>query len=497
MSTKPQSAADTSSPVYICHGAEAQQCHVLSITPEPDSLWMTNQIACHQIVGDTSSSISIEPALGEFQDLPVTGAAFKLHCPAIGEDRDMEMWLRSGYTAKPHIINLKLGHFRCVIASSRAPIRAPIIGQELLASVTIQSFYTQALVKGIDVEWVVDGVSTTVTTNDSGVSDFRHIVTKEGKQTITAHLHNFYNDETETVEFPFTGFAHSPWEEATLKVNGQVVEFGKTAVMIRAQVNEVVVEIPADIARTLTLAVVEPGGLTLTASPAFGTAVQVVDGKVSWRVTSVENVSGSISLEVSSPEVELPLEWRCWVLSSNLEDEMELRLNKLPMPSDAMVLSMQPFEISLIPINSGMDMPVSVRFCSGEGIQKDDFDVSPGFDVESAIYEWVLVAGIGRDAACKLEFRLEFGSVSVSLIVELKISHVLPNFYFVEKQVSLGSAVGAYRSGRHKIRILADGTSYQGKAVKVDLEGATWSGQIVPNNWQLLVPDAEFFLTLP
>jgi hypothetical protein len=369
MSTKIQSfvASDT---VYICHGAEAELCHVLSISPETDSPWTSNQIACHQIVGNSSSAIRIEPALGEFQDLPATGAAFKLHCPATGEDRDMEMWLRSGYTAKPHIINLKLGHFRCVIASSSAPIRAPMVGQELLASVTIKSFYTQAFVSGNDVEWVVDGVSTTVTTNDLGVSEFRYVVTKEGKQNITAHLHSLYNDTVEILEFPFTGFAHSPWERATLKVNGQEVELGKTAVMIRAQANEVTVEIPEDIARTLTLAVVESGGLTLTASPEFGADVHVVDGKASWQLISVENVSGRISLEITSRDVDLPLEWRCWILSNNLEDEMQLRLNKLPMPADSMVLSMRPFEISLIPFNSGLDIPVSVRFLSGEGIKK-------------------------------------------------------------------------------------------------------------------------------
>jgi hypothetical protein len=92
-----------------------------------------------------------------------------------------------------------------------------------------------------------------------------------------------------------------------------------------------------------------------------------------------------------------------------------------------------------------------------------------------------------------LELGLGFGSARVALIFELKIHHVLPNFYFVNKQVSLGSSVGAYRSGRHTIKISADGTSYQGKAVKLDLDGASSSGQIVPNDWQLLVPDAEFF----
>ncbi|MEX3777111.1 hypothetical protein [Pseudomonas sp. MYb118] len=323
MSTKPQSAADTSSPVYICHGAEAQQCHILSITPEPDSLWMTNQIACHQIVGDTSSSISIEPALGEFQDLPATGAAFKLHCPAIGEDRDMEMWLRSGYTAKPHIINLKLGHFRCVIASSRAPIRAPVIGQTLLASVTLKSFYTQALVKGIEVEWVVDGVSTTVATNDSGVSDFQYTVVKEGKQTITASFKNPYDDETKTMDFPFIGFTDSPWKKATLKVNGHEVAFGKTAALIRAQANEVTVEIPEDIARMLTLAVVDPGGLTLTASPEFGASVPVVDGKVSWQVTSAGDLRGLVTLAIYSADVDLPWELVFAVMSDDLADEVE------------------------------------------------------------------------------------------------------------------------------------------------------------------------------
>lgn len=426
MSIKPQSAADTSSPVYICHGAEAQQCHVLSITPEPDSLWMINQIACHQIVGDTSSSISIEPAFGEFQDLPATGAAFKLHCPAIGEDRDMEMWLRSGYTAKPHIINLKLGHFRCVIASSRSPIRAPIIGQELLASVTIQSFYTQALVKGIAIEWVVDGVSTTVTTNESGVSEFQYVVTKEGKQTITAHLYNPYNDETETVEFPFTGFERSPWQQAKLRVNGNEVEFGKTAALIRAKANVITAEVTEDIARTLTLAVVESAELTLTASPEFDAPVQVTDGKVSWQVTSAGNVSGLVTLAIYSADVDLPWELIFAVMSDDLADEVaEILVDGIASPPEGIWFFRNEPQAVTLKYKDGspvQKLPLLLEAKVLTGIQPGNLSVTPA--TETVEHSWS-VRSHTNSGTFQLELRGLQGVAAIKLPISKVISHYL------------------------------------------------------------------------
>lgn len=489
MTVKSRSAADALSPVYICHGAEGDQCHVLTIAPDPDSPWAATQIACHQFVDGTSSPIGLEPELGEFQDMPLSGAIFKLHCPAIGEDRDMQMWLRNEYTAKPYPINLKLGDFRYAIASSSAPIPRPLIGQELEASVTVESFYTRKLMKGVDVKWVVDGVSTTVPTNDMGVSDFKYVVAKEGKQAITAHLYSPSSGQTEILEFPFTGFDGSPWQLATLRVNADEVEFGKTAALIRAKANEITVEVTEDIAQVLTLAVVDSGGLTITASPGFDAPVQVVDGRVIWQVTSVGDVSGVIKLVISSADIIQPWDILLNVISADLTDELEVRIDGLPASEEGIVFfSGFKKTLTLLPKSGSPVKSIPLKLhCDIEGAMDVTVVSQPDFDVGVDAYSWEVSADgngtfqlsvLGNDVLTPIVLpSCTVRDIKIRDMVRCRLDHVLLPSWDVYHQITRTT------SG-YQLDFLATRPEIDGKSLLLETRNAPDRVTVLPKGAQ-------------
>ena len=408
----------TLAPVYICHGAEGDQCHVLSLKPGGESPWGTHQFSCQEIVGDPSSLIGVEPKRGEFQAFPMTGAALKLHCPATGQDRDMELRLISEFTAQPFGIALKLGHYRCVLADKRPPIGAPIVGQKVTASVTVQSFYTRALATNIEVMWKVGGEEVAVPTNSSGVSEFTYTVAKAGKQTMTASLYNPYNDETITEEFSFTGYASSPWEQASLSVNGNAVKFGDPVVLIRGQANGVVVEAPPEIARQISLGLADAGGLTIDASPDFGSLVDPVAGKFTWRLTPGAGKSGNVALVYHSHEVALPWELRCVVMSANLADEVDkILVNGIASPPAQIQFFRNDPQTVTLTYKAGSPLqgfPLRLVGTPLTGVQPANLSVTPA--AETATHSWI-VKSHTNSGTFQLELKGAAGITGIKLPV--------------------------------------------------------------------------------
>lgn len=408
----------TLAPVYICHGAEGDQCHVLSLKPGGESPWGTHQFSCQEIVGDPSSLIGVEPKRGEFQAFPMTGAALKLHCPANGQDRDMELRLISEFTAQPFGIALKLGHYRCVLADKSPPIGAPIVGQKVTASVTVESFYTRALATNIEVMWKVGGEEVAVPTNSSGVSEFTYTVAKAGKQTMTASLYNPYNDETITEEFSFTGYASSPWEQASLSVNGNAVKFGDPVVLIRGQANGVVVEAPPEIARQISLGLADAGGLTIEASPDFGSLVDPVAGKFTWRLTSGAGKSGNVALVLHSHEVELPWELRCAVMSANLADEVDkVLVNGVASPPAQIQFFRNDPQTLTLTYKAGSPLqgiPLQLVGTPLTGVQPANLSVTPAG--ETATHSWT-VKSHTNSGTFQLELKGPEGTTGIRLPV--------------------------------------------------------------------------------
>lgn len=223
-------------PVLICHGA----VHDLRIAAVADSTWVDQGVSCNKVPGETFP-ITSDPQLGAYQKFVATGSEWKLYCPPDGNDIDFSLQLQSEFTAVPYKVALKLGDYRRVILSKRDPISAPVVGDEVVAEVQIGSFYTDKELEGVEVEWYYDGgLVRNVPTTSQGKSTFNYPLTAEGEHTITAKLHSPYDDTTVEQNFTIYVYMESPWEQATLIINGTAVEWNSPGVVLfRGKANDV------------------------------------------------------------------------------------------------------------------------------------------------------------------------------------------------------------------------------------------------------------------
>jgi len=129
--------------------------------------------------------------------------------------------------------------------------------------------------------------------------------------------------------------ASSPWEQATLLINGSIVHWGAELVLLRGQENIISVHAPAEIARELAVSLVESGGLEIDVSPEFQFWVPPVDGTFNWTLIPEDGESGRITLVFYSREVLVPWEHRSLVISENLADEVDqVLVGGAPSPAD-------------------------------------------------------------------------------------------------------------------------------------------------------------------
>jgi hypothetical protein len=307
-------------PMYLCHGAEGEFAHTFKIEGVIDSPWLDQHVSINHAPG-FSSAVVADPRYGELQEFPSMGAKWQLSCPGDGKDADFEYWVKSEFTAEPYSIPVRLGDYRRKILSSRAPISAPIINDEVVAEVTIGSFYTDKKLEGVEVQWWVDGehIRPELTSN-LGVSTFKHAFVTAGIHTVVAKIHSPYNEETVEQKFEVNVYADSPWKGAELTVNGLEVLWNAPIVLFRGQKNELKVKAPANIANNLKLKVVNDEGLTIQAKPDFDTWAPGANGEVVWELTLGADKSGRIILMVSSEETIQSWDLACWVTPSLVND---------------------------------------------------------------------------------------------------------------------------------------------------------------------------------
>ncbi|CAI8703939.1 hypothetical protein EMIT0196MI5_100133 [Pseudomonas sp. IT-196MI5] len=187
--------------------------------------------------------------------------------------------------------------------------------------------------------------------------------------------------------------AASPWEQATLSINDNKVEWGAELVLLRGQENDVTVEAPPGIARAINLGLAEGGGLTIGASPDFGDWVAPVGGKFNWKITPDAGKSGRVTLVFFSREVEVPWEHRSLVISSNLADEATVLIDGRPVPENgADFFWGRPRELTLEvdPDSPVAILPISLNWVSGMGVARDDLDVSPELEEPQTEYKWTI-----------------------------------------------------------------------------------------------------------
>jgi len=372
-------------PVYICHGAQDDLSHTLNIAGVDDnSPWVNHGVSLNHAAGE-SSSIITDPQLGVYQEFKSEGSAWKLNCPVNGTDRDFDFWVQTEFTAAPCKIPMRLGHYRRKILDSRDPISAPVVGDKVVAEVQIGSFYTDEELEGVEVEWCDDeGFVQSVPTTNLGWSKFEHTFTTAGEHTMTAKVHSPYDDTTVEQSFTINVYVESPWEEATLSINGNKVEWGAELVLLRGQENDVTVGTPPGIIGELNLELVDNGGLTIVASPKFGEGVAPDNGQFNWKVTPDAGKSGRITLVFFSKEVAEPWEHRSLVISSNLADEVDqVLVGGVPSPADGAVFfrnGPQTVTLTYKPGSPLQDYPLALTGTPLTGVQPGNLTVTASGD---------------------------------------------------------------------------------------------------------------------
>ncbi|PTR28265.1 hypothetical protein [Pseudomonas sp. GV085] len=428
MTIEVKAAATGIEPVYICHGAD----HDFTIAAGADSPWVNHGVSFNQVPGG-SSPITTDPELGTYQKLLAAGTEWKLNCPANGTDIDFDLQLQSEFTAAPCKVALKLGDYRRAILSKRDPISAPVVGDKVTAEVQIGSFYTDKELEGVEVEWYYDeDIVQKVPTTGLGWSKFEHVVTTAGEHTITAKVHSPYDDTTVEEKFTINVYAESPWEQATLLINGNKVEWGAELVLLRGQENAVTVEAPPAIARELNLGLVEDGGLNIGASPSFGERVEPVNGQFHWAITPDAGKSGRVTLGFCSQEVQMTWEHLSLVISRDLADEVDqVLVGGVASPADgAVFFRNEPQTVTLTykPGSPLQDYPLALTGTPLTGVQPGNLVITA-----SGKNTWTVNSHTNSGT-----FKLELNGADMTTGITLPVCKVISRNLTDEADVKIG-----------------------------------------------------------
>lgn len=209
--------------------------------------------------------------------------------------------------------------------------------------------------------------------------------------------------------------ATSPWEDATLLINGKKVEWGAKPVFLRGQVNDVAVEAPPEIAEELNLGLAEYGDLNIVASPDFGNWVAPVDGKFNWKITPGADKSGHISLVFYSREVLESWEHRSVVISSNLADEVEVLLDGVAIPESGVDLPSGETKKITLAYKSGnhlQGVPLALDWIPNRGLPYEDLHSVPPLKELSSSHEWSII-GAEKTGTFKFKFFNDGGQATL------------------------------------------------------------------------------------
>ena len=230
--------------------------------------------------------------------------------------------------------------------------------------------------------------------------------------------------------------APSPWEQATLLINGKKVERGAELVLFRGQESEVTVEAPPAIARALNLGLVENGGLGPVASPEFGAWVAPVNGKFQWKIKPDAGKSGRITLVFFSREVVESWEHRSLVISSNLADEADVRVGGVPVSFGGRWFfrdKAQTVTLTPKPNSPLAGLPVTLTCAIKSGLNVADVVSVPAFGREQTSYSWV-VTGKTRSGT----FQLALAGQGMTTPITFAVSKLLSSNLADEADVKIG-----------------------------------------------------------
>ena len=420
-------------PLLICHGAE----HDLKLAAVEGSPWINQGASLNPTLGGTSP-ISSEPEIGQYQPLLADGAEWKLICPAEGSDIDFNLQVQSEFTAVPYQLPFKLGDYRRKILKERNPISAPVVGDEVSAEIQVVSFYTEKELEGVDVDWYFDGTLVrTVQTKDLGWSKFDHAVTEVGEHTITAKVYSPYDDTTSEHNFTLNAYLESPWEQATLLINGVPVAWNSPgAFLFRGQPIDVKVEAPFLRGKEVALDLINPDDLDIEASPDFEAWVPTPDAKASWALAANGTKSGRIKLKLLSKDVVQAWEVPCAVLSANLAEEADVEIESAPVPNEGNWFirdKPQTVTLKLKPGSPLAGLPVTLSLKVISGLDLENVESEPKFDREDTSYSWAVT---GNTKSGK--FQLSLKGTGMTTAITVAISKLISNKLDDEVTVKIG-----------------------------------------------------------
>ncbi|WP_181432036.1 hypothetical protein [Pseudomonas jessenii] len=228
----------------------------------------------------------------------------------------------------------------------------------------------------------------------------------------------------------------SPWEQATLFINGTKVEWGAELVLFRGQESEVTVEAPPAIARELNLGLAGNGGLEPVASPEFGAWLAPVNGKFHWKIKPDAGKSGRISLVFFSREVVESWEHRSLVISSNLADEADVKIDGVAVPSGGNWFfrgTAQTVTLTPKPNSPLAGIPVTLTCAIKSGLGTSDVVSAPPFGREQTTYSWA-VTGATRSGT----FQLSLAGKGMTTPITLAVSKLLSRNLVDEADVKIG-----------------------------------------------------------
>jgi len=250
--------------------------------------------------------------------------------------------------------------------------------------------------------------------------------------------------------------APSPWEQATLFINGKKVEWRAELVLLREQEYEVTVEAPPEIARALNLGLADNGALETVASPEFGAWVAPANGKFTWKITPDAGKSGRITLVFFSREVLVPWEHRSLVISSNLADEADVKINGVDVPAGGNWFFWdKPQTVTLTPKPGSplAGLPVTLTCAIKSGLRP--LVVSqPQFGSEQTRYSWAVGGYSGSGT-----FQLTLSGKGMTTPITLAVSKLLSNNLADEVDVMIDgkeasdAEVVYLRNAKHKITL--------------------------------------------
>ena len=195
-----------------------------------------------------------------------------------------------------------------------------------------------------------------------------------------------------TTHLKNTLVAASPWEQATLLINGKKVEWRAEFVLLRGQENAVTVSAPPEIAGAINLGLVEGGGLNIIARPNFGDWVAPVNGRFNWSIIPDAGKSGRITLVFLSREVVEAWEHRSLVISRKLADEVDVKIDGFEVPAQGSIWFYRDKArtVTLTP-KSGSPwpgLPITLTCTVYDGLDVDNVVSAPAFGSEQTTYSW-------------------------------------------------------------------------------------------------------------